>query len=117
MSRQKFDVYVIGAGPGGYVAAIRAGRLGAKVAIVENDFLGGTCLNYGCIPTKTLIASAERFHEVKTAHYFGVKINGEINFDWRNVLARKITVVEKLRSGIEGLLKNSSVSIFSFVNS
>ena len=69
---ERFDVVVIGAGPGGYPAAIRAAQLGASVAIVERERFGGTCLNFGCIPTKTLIASAETFARVRDAAAFGV---------------------------------------------
>ena len=75
---EKFDVCVIGAGPGGYVAAIRAGQSGFKTAIVEKAFPGGTCLNVGCIPTKTLIAGAEVYVSARHAADFGVEISGEI---------------------------------------
>ena len=107
---EKFDICVIGAGPGGYVAAIRAAQNGAKVAIVEKEYFGGTCLNWGCIPTKTLIASVEVLHKAKTAVDFGIKIDGTVSADWSAMLQRKGTVVEKLRGGIGMLLKNAGVT-------
>ncbi len=107
-----YDLCVIGAGPGGYVAAIRAAQLGAKVAVIEKEFLGGTCLNWGCIPTKTLIAGAEVLHKAKTAAEFGVKIEGMVSADWPAMLARKEAVVEKLRNGIGMLLKSAGVTTF-----
>jgi dihydrolipoamide dehydrogenase len=110
---EKFDVCVIGAGPGGYVSAIRAAHNGAKVAIIEKEYLGGTCLNWGCIPTKTLIASTEVLAKAKKAADFGIKISGEIVPDWPAMLGRKDAVVEKLRSGIGGLLKNAGVAVFT----
>ena len=94
---EKFDICVIGAGPGGYVSAIRAAHNGAKVALVEKEYLGGTCLNWGCIPTKTLIASTEVMAKAKKASDFGIKISGDIVPDWPAMLGRKDAVVEKLR--------------------
>ncbi|MFA6291639.1 MAG: dihydrolipoyl dehydrogenase [Victivallales bacterium] len=110
---EKFDICVIGAGPGGYVSAIRSAHNGAKVALVEKEFLGGTCLNWGCIPTKTLIASTEVLSKAKKAADFGIKISGEVLPDWPAMLGRKDAVVEKLRGGIGGLLKNAGVSVFT----
>lgn len=112
MSTQKFDVCVIGAGPGGYVAAIRAAKNGASVAIVEKAHFGGTCLNIGCIPTKTLIAGVEVLHKARHAADFGVKISGAIEADWGAMLGRKGTVVETLRGGIGALLKAAGVTVF-----
>ncbi|MCX6983142.1 MAG: FAD-dependent oxidoreductase, partial [Lentisphaerae bacterium] len=83
---EKFDICVIGAGPGGYVSAIRAAHNGAKVALVEKEYLGGTCLNWGCIPTKTLIASTEVLAKAKKASDFGIKISGDIVPDWPAML-------------------------------
>ena len=112
MSTQKFDVCVIGAGPGGYVAAIRAAKNGASTAIIEKTHFGGTCLNIGCIPTKTLIAGVEVLHKARHAAEFGVKISGKVEADWGAMLSRKGTVVETLRGGIGALLKAAGVTVF-----
>src|SRR5690242_438392 len=77
-----YDVVVIGAGPGGYVAAIRAAQLGARVACVEKEYLGGTCLNVGCIPSKAMIASVERLQHVMHADKLGVKVEGKVSMDF-----------------------------------
>ena len=120
MAMEKFDVCVIGAGPGGYVAAIKAGQKGLKTALIEKSNFGGTCLNIGCIPTKTLIASAEVLHSARHAADFGVEITGEIKPNWTKMLKRKEEVLEKLRGGIAGLLKAAGVTVFkgsaSFMN-
>lgn len=120
MAMEKFDVCVIGAGPGGYVAAIKAGQKGLKTALIEKSEFGGTCLNIGCIPTKTLIASAEVLHSARHAADFGVEISGEIKPNWTKMLQRKEDVLGKLRGGIAGLLKAAGVTVFkgsaSFMN-
>lgn len=108
---QEFDVIVIGGGPGGYVAAIRAAKNGAKTALIERRDFGGTCLNIGCIPTKTLIAGVEVFHKAKHAAEFGVKISGTVTPDWDAMLARKDTVIKNLRGGIGSLLKAAGVTV------
>ena len=111
MSEQKkFDIVVIGAGPGGYVAAIKAAQTGAKVALVERDQLGGTCLNYGCIPTKTLIAGADIVYNIKRASDFGVTV-GEVSFDYGKMKERKDGVVSKIRSSLEGLIRSNKIEI------
>jgi len=107
----KYDVAVIGAGPGGYVAAIRAAQLDGKVAVIEKELLGGVCLNWGCIPTKTLLACADAFSQVKEAGRFGVKVEGEVSCDWEAMLERKRQTVEGLRNGIEALLKSNGVDV------
>ncbi len=111
MAKKSFDVCVIGAGPGGYVAAIRSAQLGAKTALIEKNELGGTCLNVGCIPTKTLVAGTEVFETVKHASSFGVNIAGTISPDWKTMLDRKETVIAKLRSGIAALMKAYGVEV------
>jgi len=113
MSTQEFDVCVIGAGPGGYVAAIRAGQRGLSTAIVEKNHFGGTCLNIGCIPTKTLIAGTEVLHHARHAADFGVDITGKISPNWTKMMARKNEVVGKLRGGIASLLKAAGVTTFN----
>lgn len=105
-----FDVIVIGAGPGGYPAAIRAAQLGKKTAIIEKEAFGGTCLNWGCIPTKTLIASAERYHQASHAEMFGVKAKN-ISFDYALMFARKEEIVAKLSGGVKFLLKSNGVTL------
>jgi dihydrolipoamide dehydrogenase len=103
------DLVVIGAGPGGYVAAIRAAQLGAKVICVEKEYLGGTCLNWGCIPSKAMIASAERLHHVKDAAKFGVKVSGEVSIDFDAMMKRKDKVVQTQRGGIGMLFKKNGI--------
>ncbi|MCP3967319.1 MAG: dihydrolipoyl dehydrogenase [Lentisphaerae bacterium] len=110
---EKFDVCVIGAGPGGYVAAIRAGQKGMNVALIEKEHFGGTCLNIGCIPTKTLIAGVEVLHKARHAADFGVDISGEVKPNWSRMLERKDEVITKLRGGIGQLLKAAGVKVFN----
>jgi dihydrolipoamide dehydrogenase len=104
------DLIVIGAGPGGYEAAAHAGKLGAKVAIVEKEFIGGTCLHVGCIPTKTFLRSSKLFAECRQAAEFGVDITG-VSFNLAAVAARKNGIVATLTRGVEGLLKRNGVEI------
>ena len=105
-----YDLIVIGAGPGGYEAALHAARLGLKTAVVERRDVGGTCLNRGCIPTKTLLHSAEVYHEAREAGTFGVCAEN-VGFDLPAIFARKQAVVEKLRGGVESLLKAAKVDV------
>ncbi len=100
---------IIGAGPGGYVAAIRAAQKGAQVTVIEKAEVGGTCLNWGCIPTKTLIASAEALEHTRHSDEFGVDVVGPVGFNLSRILARKEKVVSTQIKGIRGLLKNSGV--------
>jgi dihydrolipoamide dehydrogenase len=106
-----FDVIVIGAGPGGYVAAIRAAQLGLKVAVVEREHLGGICLNWGCIPTKALLRSAEVLHLMHRAKDFGLKVQGA-GFDFDAVVKRSRSVAAKLNAGVGHLLKKNKVAVF-----
>ncbi|GAV21949.1 dihydrolipoyl dehydrogenase [Carboxydothermus pertinax] len=105
-----YDVAILGGGPGGYVAAIRAAQLGLKVAVVEKEELGGTCLNRGCIPTKALVSVAERLHQLKTADIMGIEITG-YNFDFEKVAIRKNQVVERLVKGIHYLFKKNKITL------
>src|SRR5258708_33495178 len=104
-----FDVVVIGGGPGGYVAALRAAQLGAKTAVVERDRVGGTCLVRGCILTKNVPQSAELYTLAKAGAPFGV-VADKIGVDWAAALGRKTEVVDKLVKGVEGLLKAGGVA-------
>jgi dihydrolipoamide dehydrogenase len=109
---QTFDVVVIGAGPGGYPAAIRAAQLGASVALVEKEQLGGTCLNWGCIPTKTMIAAADTLARIKHARAFGISVK-EASIDYGALIAHKNQVVTQLRAGIKQLLAANGVKVFT----
>ncbi|MFN3953074.1 MAG: dihydrolipoyl dehydrogenase [Pararhodobacter sp.] len=111
MAQQGFDVIVIGAGPGGYVAAIRASQLGLKVAIVERENLGGICLNWGCIPTKALLRSAEVFHLMHRAKEFGLSVD-KAGFDLDAVVKRSRKVAAQLSGGIGHLMKKHKVTVF-----
>lgn len=104
------DIVVIGAGPGGYFAAIRAAQLGARVTVVEKEFLGGTCLNWGCIPSKALIASVERLHQVKTADKIGLRIEGTVVPDVEKIMARKDKIVQAQRGGVGMLFKKNKIT-------
>ncbi len=108
------DIFIIGGGPGGYVAAIKAAQSGKKVALAEKDALGGTCLNKGCIPTKALLRSAEAFNEIKNAEKFGVTgvDTSKMELDFRKIQSRKTDVVGQLVSGVEILLKKNGVDVY-----
>ncbi len=105
-----YDIAVLGGGPGGYVAALRAAQLGAAVCLVEQDELGGVCLNKGCIPTKALLASAEVYAKARRAEEFGVCLSG-LGFDWGKIQARSGAVVRRLRQGLERLLRGRGVEV------
>ncbi len=102
---------IIGAGPGGYVAAIRAAQKGAQVTVIESAEVGGTCLNLGCIPTKTIIASAEALAHVRNAADFGIEVSGEVGYNLAKVRERKDKVVSIQVKGIKGLFKSWGVSL------
>ncbi|MGE5172275.1 MAG: dihydrolipoyl dehydrogenase [Betaproteobacteria bacterium] len=102
---------IIGAGPGGYVAAIRAAQKGAQVTIIENEEVGGTCLNWGCIPTKTLIASAEELEHMRNAADFGIEVSGEVTYNLAKIRERKDKVVSIQVKGIRGYFKSWGVNL------
>ena len=104
-------VVVIGGGPGGYVAAIRAAQLGAETYLVEKENLGGTCLNVGCIPTKALLHTAELYHAVKHGDRIGL-IGDSVQLDWKALMNRKNSVVRRLVGGVAGLLKANGVTVY-----
>lgn len=104
-------ITVIGAGPGGYVAAIKAAQLGAEVTVIEDGEVGGTCLNWGCIPTKTLIASADVLHQMKNANKYGLSLDGTVTPDIEKIVERKNKVVGTQVKGIRGLFKSWGVRL------
>ena len=110
MSEQKFDIIVVGGGPGGYVAAIRAAQLGMKTALVEANHLGGICLNWGCIPTKALLRSSEINHLIKHAGDFGFDIK-DYSFDFKAIVKRSRGVAKQLSGGVAHLLKKNKVTV------
>ncbi len=110
MAANKFDMIVIGAGPGGYVAAIRAAQLGMNVAIVEREHLGGICLNWGCIPTKALLRSSEVFHLMQRAEEFGLSA-GKTGFDLKAVVKRSRKIAAQLSGGIGHLMKKNKIKV------
>jgi dihydrolipoamide dehydrogenase len=110
MAAKSFDMIVIGAGPGGYVAAIRGAQLGLSVAIVEREHLGGICLNWGCIPTKAMLRSSELFHLMHRAKEFGLKAEG-IGYDLDAVVKRSRGVAKQLSSGVAHLMKKNKITV------
>ena len=106
-----YDVIIIGSGPGGYVTAIRSAQLGFKTAIIEREHLGGICLNWGCIPTKALLRSAEIYHYAQHAKDYGLKIEGKITFDAADVVKRSRGVSARLNGGIGYLMKKNKVDV------
>ncbi len=103
------DTLVIGSGPGGYVAAIRAAQLGQQVICVEKESWGGVCLNWGCIPTKALLYASTLLHEIKTAGDYGIKISG-VSFDLAALRAKKESIVVQMTRGVESLLKGNKAT-------
>ncbi len=112
-STKRFHVVVIGAGPGGYVAAIRASQLGYSTAIVEKESLGGVCLNWGCIPTKSLLESAHRLEEMRRADDYGLQITGEVRADFNAVIGRSRKIAEEMSRGVEYLMKKNKLTVLN----
>ncbi|HLH64259.1 MAG TPA: dihydrolipoyl dehydrogenase [Solirubrobacteraceae bacterium] len=110
MAQEGFDCVVVGSGPGGYVAAIRAAQLGMRTAVVERDRIGGRCLNYACIPAKAVLRSADVLGEVREAGEFGIRV-GEPTVDYAAVVARRQKVISTLTGGVAGLLKKNGVTV------
>ncbi len=109
--QERFDVIIIGGGPGGYVAAIRAAQLKLKVAIVEKEHLGGICLNWGCIPTKALLKASEVLHICKSADQFGISV-GKVSFDLSKMVGYSREVSQKLAKGVAALIKKNGIKVF-----
>ena len=112
MAETIFDLVVVGGGPGGYVAAIRASQLGLKAAVIERENMGGICLNWGCIPTKALLRSAEVKHLAENAADFGLEISG-ITFDIKKVVERSRSVASRLSAGVSLLMKKNGITVIS----
>ncbi|MDP6258478.1 MAG: dihydrolipoyl dehydrogenase [Rhodospirillales bacterium] len=110
MADKSYDIIVVGGGPGGYVSAIRAAQLGMKTAVVEREHLGGICLNWGCIPAKALLRSAEIYRNAKHADNYGLTING-IEFDIKKIVERSRSISKQLSSGVGYLLKKNKVDV------
>ena len=111
MANSSFDVVVIGGGPGGYVAAIRASQLGLSAAVIEREHLGGVCLNWGCIPTKTLLRSSEINHMLNNLDGFGFSVK-EASFDIEKIVKRSRMISNRLKAGVKHLLKKNKVDVF-----
>ncbi len=112
MAETKFDLIVVGGGPGGYVAAIRAAQLGKKVALVEREHLGGICLNWGCIPTKALLRSSEIFSLINHAKDFGLEVKGDVTVILPKIVERSRKIAGQLSGGVKHLLKKNKVTVF-----
>ena len=111
MADQSFDVVVVGGGPGGYTAAIRAAQLGQKTAIVERDRLGGICLNWGCIPTKALLRNAEIINTLTNAEEWGITVQG-MTVDFPKIIKRSRGIADRISKGVEFLMKKNKISYF-----
>jgi len=110
MAETSFDVIIIGSGPGGYVTAIRAAQLGFKTAIIEREYLGGICLNWGCIPTKALLRSAEIFRYLQHAKSFGLSAE-KVAYDGAAVVKRSRAVSKRLNDGVGFLMRKNKVAV------
>ncbi|MFM7680003.1 MAG: FAD-dependent oxidoreductase, partial [Roseiflexaceae bacterium] len=110
MSEHVYDVVVVGAGPGGYVSAIRAAQLGLKVAVVERQMMGGVCLNVGCIPTKALLHTADLLEEIHDSAKFGISTTG-VALDWNATIKNKDGVVKQMTQGVSFLMKKNKIDV------
>ncbi len=112
MTKKQFDMIVIGSGPGGYVSAIRGSQLGLNVAVIEREDLGGICLNWGCIPTKSILRSAEVYHLMQRASEFGLKAE-KVDFDLSQIIKRSRSIAKQLSGGVTHLLRKNKVTVFN----
>src|SRR5437764_14750954 len=110
MAESSYDCIVIGSGPGGYVAAIRAAQVGLRTAVVERDKVGGRCLNYACIPAKAVLRSADLLTEIREAEEFGLRVS-DVEVDYAAIQARREKVVTTLTSGVGGLVKKHKLDL------
>ena len=111
MAETNFDIIVVGGGPGGYVAAIRAAQLGLKTAVVEREHMGGICLNWGCIPTKALLRTSEVYSLIKHADSFGLSVK-DVSYDAKKIVERSRKVANQLSTGVKGLMKKNKIAVF-----
>ena len=111
MADTSFDIIVVGGGPGGYVAAIRAAQLGMKTAVVEREHMGGICLNWGCIPTKALLRTSEVYGLIKNADAFGLSVK-DVSYDPKKIVERSRKVANQLSNGVKGLMKKNKITVF-----
>ena len=111
MAETSFDIVILGGGPGGYVAAIRAAQLGMKTAVVEREHMGGICLNWGCIPTKALLRTSEVYGLIKHADAFGLSVK-DVSFDAKKIVERSRKVANQLSNGVSGLMKKNKITVF-----
>ncbi len=111
MAETSFDLIVVGGGPGGYVAAIRAAQLGMKTAVVERENMGGICLNWGCIPTKALLRTSEVYSLIKHAEAYGLSVK-DVSYDHRKIVERSRKVAGQLSNGVKGLMKKNKITVF-----
>jgi len=111
MADTNFDIVIVGGGPGGYVAAIRAAQLGLKAAVVEREHMGGICLNWGCIPTKALLRTSEVYGLIKHADAYGLTVK-DVSFDPRKIVERSRKVANQLSNGVKGLMKKNKITVF-----
>ncbi|HZP98003.1 MAG TPA: dihydrolipoyl dehydrogenase [Reyranella sp.] len=111
MAETSFDIIVVGGGPGGYVAAIRAAQLGMKTAVVEREHMGGICLNWGCIPTKALLRTSEVFGLIKHAESFGLSVK-DVSYDPKKIVERSRKVANQLSNGVKGLMRKNKITVF-----
>ncbi len=111
MAETSFDLIVVGGGPGGYVAAIRAAQLGMKTAVVERENMGGICLNWGCIPTKALLRTSEVYGLIKHAEAYGLSVK-DVSYDHKKIVERSRKVAGQLSNGVKGLMKKNKITVF-----
>src|SRR5882672_6712628 len=111
MAETNFDIIIIGGGPGGYVAAIRAAQLGMKTAVVEREHMGGICLNWGCIPTKALLRTSEVYSLIKHADSFGLSVK-DVSYDPKKIVERSRKIANQLSNGVKGLMKKNKITVF-----
>jgi len=106
---RKFDIAVLGGGPGGYVAAIKGAQFGKSVCLIEEDKLGGVCLNWGCIPTKALLKNAEILNQINSSHKYGINVE-HVSFDFKSNIQRSRDIASRLSKGIEFLIKKNNIA-------